>query len=62
MLILGTNLFWATRQVYFSNDFVQYTLVEDVYLTLWYHFDSDAGEDRDNMFMKLNKSIYGLIK
>ena len=38
------------------------TLVEDVYLTLPYYFDSDTGEDRSNMVMKLNNSIYGLVQ
>ena len=46
----------------FSNDFVQGTLVDDVYLTLPFYFDSDTGEDRDKMVMKLNKSLYLLVQ
>ena len=45
-----------------SNAFVQATLVEDFYLALPYYFDSDTGEDRANVVMKLNKSIYKLVQ
>ena len=62
MLRLSINQDWDTRQVYFSNVFVWDTLVKDFYLALSYYFDSDTGEDRANMAMKINKSLYGLVQ
>ena len=46
----------------FYNDFVQATLIEDVYLDLPYYFDYDTDEDTEKMFMKINKSVYGLVR
>ena len=62
MLILSINQGWATRQVDFSKYFVQDTLLEYVYLALPYYYYYDTGEDRDMMFMKLNKSLNGLVQ
>ena len=62
MLILSINQGWATRQVDFSKYFVQDTLLEYVYLALPYYYYYDTGEDRDKMFMKLNKSLNGLVQ
>ena len=60
--IFSINQGYYTRQVVFSNVFVKATSVEDVYLSLQYYFDSDTGEDRANMAMKINKSLYGLVQ
>ena len=62
MLSLSINQGWATRQMDFSNAFVQDNLVEDVYLSLMYYSDSDTGEDRDELAMKLNKSLYIIVQ
>ena len=62
MLSLSINQGWATRQMDFSNAFVQDNLVEDVYLSLMYYSDSDTGEDRDELAMKLNKSLYRIVQ
>ena len=62
MLSLSINQGWATRQVDFSNDFVQATLLEDFCLTLPYYFESDTGEYRYNMVMMINKNLYGMVK
>ena len=61
MLSLIINQDWATRQVYFSNDFFQSALVEDIYVALPTYFESDTGEDRANIIMKLNTSLYALV-
>ena len=62
MLILITNQVWANRQVDLFNEFGQATLLEDFYLALSYYFDSETGEERSNMVMKLNESLYGLVQ
>ena len=62
MLILSINQVWSTRQLDLSNAFVQATLVEDVYLALPTYFESEIGEDRANMFMKIKNILYGLFK
>ena len=62
MLILSINQGWDIRQVDFSNDFVQATFVEDFFLALPYYFESNTGEYRSNMVMKINKNLYGLVQ
>ena len=62
MLISSINKDWDNRQVDLSNDFFQDNLVEDFYLALPYYSDSGTGEDRAKMAMKLNKSLYGLVR
>jgi hypothetical protein len=62
MISLSINYGWATRQVDFSNAFVQADLKEDVYISLPACFDSDEGISRSDVVMKLNKSLYGLVQ
>ena len=62
MLIFSINQGWANRKVDFTNALVWATLLEDVYLALPYYFDSETGEDRYKMVMKLNKSLYVLVQ
>ena len=62
ILSLSINQDWATRQVDFSNAFVQVILVEDVYLALPYCVDSENVEGRAKMFMKPNNSLYVMVQ
>ena len=62
ILSLSINQDWATRQVDFSNAFVQVILVDDVYLALPYCVDSENFEGRAKMVMKLNNSLYVLVQ
>ena len=57
-MILSINQGWVTRKMDFCNDFVQSTLVEIFYIYLPYYFDSITIEDKYNMVMKLNQSLY----
>ena len=50
---------WATRQVDFSNAFVQAELQEDVYIEVPQGFKDPDGQD---VVLKLNKSLYGLVQ
>jgi hypothetical protein len=54
---------WATRQVDFSNAFVQATLKEEVYVDLPEMFcnEQDCGS-KDGVVLKLNRSLYGLVQ
>ena len=61
-LSLSIDQSWTTRQVYFSYAFFGGTLVENVYLILPPYFHSDTDKDRAKMFMKINKSIFGLVQ
>ena len=45
-----------------SNVFFWANLVEDFYLALPYYFDSDTGEYRANMVMKINKNLCVMVK
>ena len=42
--------------------FFKAALVEDVYISLQSYFDSDAGEDRAEMVINLDKILYVLVK
>ena len=61
VLIMAIHLGWATRQIDFSNAFVQADLKEEVYLSLPPGFVGEDGS-RKNMVLKLNKSLYGLVQ
>jgi hypothetical protein len=54
---------WATRQVDFSNAFVQATLKEEVYVELpeMFRDEQDRGS-KDGVVLKLNRSLYGLVQ
>ena len=63
LLCLTLSQGWVTKQVDFSNAFVQATLKEDVYVSLPEGFEMEEGEDPSNSYaLKLNKSLYGLVQ
>jgi hypothetical protein len=62
LLCMSINQGWATRQVDFSNAFVQATLKEEVYIALPDHFETDEGYQRGEVLLKLDKSLYGLVQ
>ena len=53
---------WATRQVDFSNAFVQATLEEEVYLEMPAMFSDENLLGAEPTVLKLNKSLYGLVQ
>ena len=54
---------WVTRHVDFSNAFVQANLKEEVYLEVPEMFFDEHGNGRkDDVVLKLQKSIYGLVQ
>ena len=54
---------WSTRQVDFSNNFVQATLEEKVYVKLPAIFrDENENGSNGGVILKLNKYIYGLVQ
>ena len=54
---------WSTRQVDFSNAFVQATLEEEVYVELPAMFcDENENGRNDGVVLKLEKSLYGLVQ
>jgi len=53
---------WSTRQVDFSNAFVQATLEEEVYLEMPAMFADATLQDDEATILKLNKSLYGLVQ
>jgi hypothetical protein len=54
---------WATRQVDFSNAFVQAELKEEVYVELPEMFrDEHNHGSKEGVVLKLNKSLYGLVQ
>ena len=54
---------WATRQVDFSNAFVQARLKEEVYLELPAMFSEENQNSTDEgVVLKLKKSLYGLVQ
>ena len=59
LLCLPIQQGWKTRQVDFTNAFVQSTLKEDVYISLPAMF-SQEGSDRRDIILKLKKALYGL--
>ena len=63
-LLLCTSISqgWKTKQVDFSNALVQAELEEDVYIGLPSRFEGPEGQDRKEVVLKLNKSLYGLVQ
>jgi histone deacetylase 1/2 len=54
---------WATRQVDFSNAFVQAELTEEVHVDLPEMFrDEQNHGSKDGVVLKLNKLLYGLVQ
>ncbi len=62
LLCLSISNGWKTRQVDFSNAFVQAELNEDVYVQLPAMFQGPNGETGREVVMKLNRSLYGLVQ
>ena len=62
MLVISLNLRWHTRQVNFLNVFVQAKLEENVYITIPQHFADESGMDWSDVVLKLEKSLYRLVK
>ena len=63
LLCLTLSQGWVTKQVDFSNAFVQATLKEDVYVSLPESFEMEERENPSNSYaLKLNKSLYGLVQ
>jgi hypothetical protein len=62
MISLPIKYGWVTRQVDFSNVFVQAQLKEDVYISLPVCFDYDTGVSRSEAVMQLQQSLYGLVQ
>lgn len=60
MLSLTASQDLKTRQVDFSNAFVQATLNEDVYISLPQGYEAEGADEQ--MVLKLNKSLYGLVQ
>ena len=50
---------WCIKQADFDNAFVQAPLDRDVYVTLPRLFEDQSGLGNDELFLKLNKSLYG---
>ena len=51
---------WKTKQVNFSNAFVQARINEEVYMGLPSCFEGPEGESRDEVILHFKKSLYGL--
>ena len=62
LLCLSISNGWKTRQVDFSNAFVQAELKENVYVTLPAMFEGPNGETSKEVVMKLNRSLHGLVQ
>ncbi|MGH3053412.1 MAG: reverse transcriptase domain-containing protein [Gaiellaceae bacterium] len=60
MLCMAAHLGLATRQIDFSNAFVQAMLNEDVYIQAPRYFRAPPGDPE--FVLKLNKSLYGLVQ
>jgi hypothetical protein len=58
--VLSLQRGWVTKQVDFSNAFVQAPLNKDVYVSLPPMFMDEKGHDPRTLCLKLNKSLYGM--
>ena len=58
--VLAPQNHWVTRQVDFSNAFVQAPLTKDVFVTLPPMFGSVEGKDPRTVCLKLNKLLCGM--
>jgi Reverse transcriptase (RNA-dependent DNA polymerase) len=61
LLCMSITQGWKTRQVDFSNAFVQATLDKAVYIKLPAGFEGNSGEQASETVLSLNKSLYGLV-
>ena len=62
LMVTAITQGWKSKQVDFSNAFVQADLYEDVYMSLPSGFVGPNGEDRKGVILKLKKSLYGLVQ
>ena len=63
LLCLALNQGWVTKQVDFSNAFMQADMDKDVYVALSQGFSVPEGADPQSFYaFKLNKSLYGLCE
>ena len=60
LTILALQKHWITKQIDFSNAFVQAPLNKDVYVSLPAMFQDTNGADPKSLCLKLNKSLYGM--
>ena len=60
LTITGLQRGWVTKQIDFSNAFVQAPMTRSVYVSLPAMFTDTNGTIRKDLCLKLNKSLYGL--
>ena len=60
LTILSLQQNWVTKQIDFSNAFVQAPLNKDVYVALPAMFEDTSGIDPKELCLKLKKSLYGM--
>ena len=63
LLCLTLSQGWVTKQVDFSNAFVQATLKKDVYVSLPEGFEMEGGANPSSAYAsQLDKHLYGLVQ
>ena len=63
LLCLTLSQEWVTKQLDFSNIFIQTTSKENVYVSLPEGFDLEGRKKSPNFYaLKLNNSLYGLVQ
>ena len=60
LTIFAIQHHWVTKQIDFSNAFVQAPLNKDVYVSLSAMFQDKNGVDTKLLCLKLNQSFYGM--
>ena len=60
LTILALQKGWTTKQIDFSNAFVQAPLDKNVYVTMPPMFNDDSGIDPSQLCLCLHKSLYGM--
>ena len=60
LTVLSLQQKWVTKQIDFSNAFVQAPLEKDIYVALPALFEDSSGIDPKDLCLKLKKSLYGL--
>ena len=60
-MCLAAQRGWASRQVDFSNAYVQADLEEDIYIEMPAYF-TDSTDPGKHLVLKLDKSLYGLVQ
>jgi Reverse transcriptase (RNA-dependent DNA polymerase) len=61
-LTLAISQGWESRQIDFSNAFVQSRIDDDIYIRVPPMFEPDENQGDQDVVMKLNKSLYGLVQ